>query len=240
MRAGNSPPRMAPRSRIWRTSARVSRSVIAGMPQSVSQVSQPPSAPAGSSRSTPARMIAARAWMRSDSIAASADAVVADLGKGEGDQLSGVAGITHRLLIARHRGGEDDLSHGVIVGPTGEPVKARAVLEQHVGGGRRAHRLLSVARASVSTAARWATAPAAIVSSTRPCSVRPWKQRVHRAAGVAARADLPARVEVDQAQVGGLAHGDPRRGQVIQRRRRRSSARPRSRARARRSSTSSV
>ena len=32
IRAGNSPPRIAPASRMWRTSARVSRSVIAGMP----------------------------------------------------------------------------------------------------------------------------------------------------------------------------------------------------------------
>ena len=67
--AGNSPPRIAPSSRMWRTSARVSRSVIAGIPQSVSQESQPRSAPGASSRSTAARMIAARAWTRSDSIA---------------------------------------------------------------------------------------------------------------------------------------------------------------------------
>ena len=38
-------------------------------PGSVSQLSHPCSAPGASSRSTPARMIAARAWMRSDSIA---------------------------------------------------------------------------------------------------------------------------------------------------------------------------
>ena len=62
-RAGNTPPRIAPSSRMWRTSARVSRSVIAGMPCSVSQLSQPGSAPGASSRSTPARMIAARAWI---------------------------------------------------------------------------------------------------------------------------------------------------------------------------------
>ena len=67
--AGNTPPGIEPRSRMWRTSARVSRSVIAGTPQSRSQVSQPPSAPGASSRSVPARMIAARAWMPSDSIA---------------------------------------------------------------------------------------------------------------------------------------------------------------------------
>ena len=48
---------------------RVSISVMAGTPQSVSQLSQPASAPGESSRSTPARMITARAWTRSDSIA---------------------------------------------------------------------------------------------------------------------------------------------------------------------------
>ena len=63
------PPRIAPASRMWRTSARVSTPVIAGMPQSRSQSSQPRSAPGASSRLTAARMIAARAWMRSDSIA---------------------------------------------------------------------------------------------------------------------------------------------------------------------------
>jgi hypothetical protein len=54
---------------MWRTSARVSTPVIAGMPQSRSQVSQPPSAPGASSRSIASRMITARAWIRSDSIA---------------------------------------------------------------------------------------------------------------------------------------------------------------------------
>ena len=66
--AGNTPPRMAPRSRMWRTRERVSTPVIHGTPQSVSQVSQPPSACAASSRSIPSRMITARAWMRSDSM----------------------------------------------------------------------------------------------------------------------------------------------------------------------------
>jgi hypothetical protein len=42
--AGNIPPRIAPLSRICRTSARVSTPDSAGMPQSVSQVSHPPSA----------------------------------------------------------------------------------------------------------------------------------------------------------------------------------------------------
>ena len=67
--AGNTPPRIAPLSRMCRTSARVSTPVMAGMPQSTSQSSQPPSAEGASSWLVAARMIAARAWMRSDSIA---------------------------------------------------------------------------------------------------------------------------------------------------------------------------
>ena len=62
------------------------------------------------------------------------DAVVADLRKGEGDQLAQVAGIGHRLLVARHRGREHDLADGVGVGAAGEPVEPGAVLEQHVCG----------------------------------------------------------------------------------------------------------
>ena len=54
---------------MCRTSARVSTPLIAGTPQSRSQSSQPPSAPAASSPFLPSRMITARAWTRSDSIA---------------------------------------------------------------------------------------------------------------------------------------------------------------------------
>jgi hypothetical protein len=63
------PPRIAPASRMWRTSARVSTPVIAGMPQSISQSHQPRSASGASSRLTASRMIAARAQTASDSIA---------------------------------------------------------------------------------------------------------------------------------------------------------------------------
>jgi hypothetical protein len=66
---GNTPPRIAPLSRMWSTRARVSTPLIAGIPQSVSHVSQAPSAPGASSRFTPSRITTARAWMRSDSIA---------------------------------------------------------------------------------------------------------------------------------------------------------------------------
>ena len=67
--APKTPPRIEPASRMWRTSARVSTSLIAGMPQSKSQSSQPRSAPGASSVFIAERMITARAQMRSDSIA---------------------------------------------------------------------------------------------------------------------------------------------------------------------------
>ena len=69
-RATKTPPRIAPWSRMWRTRARVSTPVIAGTPQSRSQSSQPPSARGGVLGVRASRMIAARAWIRSDSIAA--------------------------------------------------------------------------------------------------------------------------------------------------------------------------
>jgi len=55
--------------RMCRTSARVSTPLIAGMPQSCSQSSQPRSAVGASSRLTAERMTTARACTRSDSIA---------------------------------------------------------------------------------------------------------------------------------------------------------------------------
>ncbi len=67
--AGKTPPRIAPPSRMWRTSARVSTPVIAGTPQLSSQSSHPPSAPAASSPFRASRMTTARAWTASDSIA---------------------------------------------------------------------------------------------------------------------------------------------------------------------------
>ena len=104
------------------------------------------------------------------------DPVVADLGEREDDQLTGVAGIGHGLLIARHGGREHDLADSMLVGSTCLAVETRAVLEQHVCADGDAHRLSTPA--SASSLPRWATAPAAIVSSTRPWSVRPWKQQL--------------------------------------------------------------
>ena len=94
------------------------------------------------------------------------DPVVADLGEREDDQLTGVAGIGHGLLIARHGGREHDLADGVLVGSTRLAVKSRAVLEQHICADGGIHRLSTPA--SASSLPRWATAPSAMVSSTRP------------------------------------------------------------------------
>ena len=55
---------------MWRTSARVSTPSMPGIPLSRSQSSQPASAPGEPVWLTAARMIAARAWMRSDSMPA--------------------------------------------------------------------------------------------------------------------------------------------------------------------------
>ncbi len=60
---------MAPLSRMWRTTARVSTPLMAGTRQSRSQVTQPPSALGESSRSTASRITTARAWTASDSCA---------------------------------------------------------------------------------------------------------------------------------------------------------------------------
>ena len=71
MSAGKIPPRIAPASRMWRTSARVSTPLMPGMPPSRSQSSQPCSADGASLGFSASRMIAPAAWMRPDSMAAS-------------------------------------------------------------------------------------------------------------------------------------------------------------------------
>src|SRR5205085_12600416 len=96
-----------------------------------------------------------------------ADAVVADVRVRERDDLAGEARIAHGLLVARHPRREDDLAGRGLRRPAGDAIEARAVLEQHVCG-RPAHAALSMIDRS-----RYATAPPATVSSTRPCSVRP-------------------------------------------------------------------
>ena len=113
---GKTPPRIEPALRMCRTSARVSTPVIARDRRSraASRASRA-SAPGASSWLTASRMIAARAWTRSDSIASARDAVVADVRIGEGDELAGEARVGHRLLVAGHAGREDDLADRVAV-----------------------------------------------------------------------------------------------------------------------------
>ena len=78
-------------------------------------------------------MTTPRAWTRSDSIAAARDAVVADQRVGEDDDLAGVGGVGDRLLVAGHRGVEDDLAGDRLAGGRrGTPSKRVAVLEQDV------------------------------------------------------------------------------------------------------------
>src|SRR4029077_10502072 len=60
------------------------------------------------------------------------DAVVADQRVGEGDDLPGVGGIGDRLLVAGHRGVEDDLAGDVAARAEQLAVEPGAVLEQDV------------------------------------------------------------------------------------------------------------
>ncbi len=60
-------------------------------------------------------------------------AVVADQRVGEDDDLAAVAGVGDRLLVAGHRGVEDDLAGGGDRRAGGLAVEAGAVLEQQVG-----------------------------------------------------------------------------------------------------------
>ena len=129
------PPRIAPASRMWRTSARVSTPLMPGTPL-LAQPVQP-------------ALLGARGVGRVDRVAHDrgggvdaaglhrrlADAVVADVRRGEGDQLAREARVGHRLLVARHAGREDDLAGHLALGADGVAVQARAVLEQQVRRG---------------------------------------------------------------------------------------------------------
>ena len=132
-RAGKTPPRIAPAlADVADQRARVD----AGdrRDAAVAQPVQPAALGAGaSSRLTAARMIAARAWIAVGLHRLGADAVVADVRVGEGDELAGEARVGHRLLVAGHAGREDDLADRVGVGAARLAVEARAVLEQDVG-----------------------------------------------------------------------------------------------------------
>ena len=136
--ASNTPPRMAPLSRMWRTSARVSTPVSAGMPRSASQVSQPRGGAGG--------VVAVHALAHDHGARVHVgglhvrrlDAVVAHHRVGEDDDLAAVAGVGDRLLVAGHGGVEHDLAPAVLECADEVAVEALAVLQQQVAG-RRAH-----------------------------------------------------------------------------------------------------
>ena len=108
--AANTPPRIAPLSRMWRTSARVSTPDSAGMPQSA-QPGEP--AALGVGRVLAVDALAHDHRARVDPVRLHVrrrHAVVPDQRVGEDDDLAGVARVGDRLLVAGHRGVEDDLA----------------------------------------------------------------------------------------------------------------------------------
>ena len=70
-------------------------------------------------------------------------AVVAHVRRGERDDLAGERRVGHRLLVARHAGGEHHLAGHRAGGADGVAVEARAVLQQDVGGHAAAKRPLA-------------------------------------------------------------------------------------------------
>ncbi|MGY4482600.1 hypothetical protein ACVWWR_001791 [Bradyrhizobium sp. LM3.2] len=62
---------------------------------------------------------------RLDVVVVGAD--VADMRKGEGDELAGIGGIGEDLLVAGHRGVEADLADGLAFGPETKAFEHRAV-----------------------------------------------------------------------------------------------------------------
>ena len=135
--AGKMPPRIAPRSRMWRTSARVSTPLIAGTPQSREPVE--PAALGGGD------VLAVLGVAHDDAAGVDAvglhrrgrDAVVADQRIGEDDDLARVGGVGDRLLVAGHRGVEDDLA-GDRPG-VGRRARRRSGSRPRAGGSQRAH-----------------------------------------------------------------------------------------------------
>ena len=228
---GKTPPRIAPASRMWRTSARVSTPSMPGTPLSRSQSSQPCSAPGR------VGAVDRGAHDRGAGVDAvglhrrRADPVVADVRVGERDQLAREARVAHRLLVARHAGREDDLAGHRAGRPDGVAVEAR----RRPRAGRRRSRCAQGER-PLPVGDR-----AGGDGGEHPAAQRaPGEAAVLRAARVAGLADLPLRREVDQAQVGRA--GRPRSAAAPGRtaRRRPTASRPPARAAARPGRTSSV
>ena len=67
------------------------------------------------------------------------DAGIADMGEGEGDDLAGIGGIGHDLLIAGHRGVEDQFGHHLSGGAEAPAVKDCAVCKHQASGRFRGH-----------------------------------------------------------------------------------------------------
>ena len=136
MSAGKIPPRMAPRSRMWRTRARVSIPSMPRTPQPSSQSIQPPF---GARRVFGVLRLAHDHPASVDAVGLHrlrGDAVVPDQRIGEGDDLARVGGVGDRLLVAGHGGVEDHLpgDPGQARVAVQAAVEPRAVLEQHVAG----------------------------------------------------------------------------------------------------------
>ena len=96
------------------------------------------------------------------------DAVVADHGRREREQLPGVARIRERFLVARHRRREDGLADRGAGRADAHAGPGRAVLEVEA----------DLAHAATRAAAACATRPPASVSRQRPCTSRPRKAQL--------------------------------------------------------------
>ena len=123
---------------MWRTSARVSTPVIAGTPL-IGEPVEP--AALGGGRVLTVLGVAHDHGAGVDGARLHrvlADAVVADQRVGEGDDLAGVGGVGHGLLIAGHAGVEDDLSTHLGRVAAELTLEPSAVLEQDVSA-RRLH-----------------------------------------------------------------------------------------------------
>ena len=127
--------RMAPWSRMWRTSARVSTPVMPGTSCSRSQPSRSPrGAPVADHRA----QVAHHQRGGPDAVALvvlGVDAGVADVGGRQGDQLAVVGGIGEDLLVPGQAGVEHDLAGRVAAGAE-RRVRARGCRPRGRGGPR--------------------------------------------------------------------------------------------------------